>query len=129
MEKIVARREELRVVIIAGPSSSGKTTTTIKVREMLAAAGLATVPLTVDNYFFDREAHPKIGQDDYDYETPQALDLDLINRHLAELVGGKTVVVPRYDFSTGRRKGMPARCRCAMGSCSSSIRCTAFFPT
>ena len=55
---------------------------------MLAAAGLPTVPLTVDNYFFDLEAHPKIGQDDYDYETPQALDLDLINEHLAELVGG-----------------------------------------
>ena len=105
VEKIVARREELRVVIIAGPSSSGKTTTTIKVREMLAAAGLATVQLTVDNYFFDREAHPKIGQDDYDYETPQALDLDLINEHLAELVAGKTVMVPRYDFSTGRREG------------------------
>ena len=105
MEKILARREELRVVIIAGPSSSGKTTTTIKMREKLSAAGIATVPLAVDNYFFDLTAHPKIGKDDYDYETPQAIDLQLINEHLQELMDGGTVTVPRYDFTTGRREG------------------------
>ena len=58
-EKIIERRDELRAVIIAGPSSSGKSTTTLKVRERLAAAGIQTVPLTVDNYFFDLEAHPE----------------------------------------------------------------------
>ncbi len=105
VEKIVARRDELRVVIIAGPSSSGKTTTTIKVREALAAAGIQTIPLTVDNYFFDLEVHPKIGEDDYDFETPQALDLALISEHLAALVAGRTVVVPRYNFRTGKRDG------------------------
>ena len=62
MEKILARRDELRVVIIAGPSSSGKSTTTLKVKEKLAAAGIPTVPLAVDNYFFDLEVHPKIGR-------------------------------------------------------------------
>jgi uridine kinase len=105
VEKILARREELRMVIVAGPSSSGKTTTTIKVREKLGDAGLTTVPLTVDNYFFDLEAHPKIGDDDFDFETPQALDLALINRHLEELVAGRSVVVPRYNFKTGKREG------------------------
>jgi uridine kinase len=104
-ERMLARRDELKVIIVAGPSSSGKTTTTIKVRERLAAAGIATVPLTVDNYFFDLEAHPKVGEDDYDYETPQALDLSLINEHLEKLIEGKTVEVPRYDFKTGRRQG------------------------
>ena len=104
-ERILDRRDELRIVIIAGPSSSGKTTTTLKVREKLAAAGIATVPLTVDNYFFDLEAHPKIGDDDYDFETPQALDLALIDEHLEALVAGRTVVVPRYNFKTGKREG------------------------
>ena len=104
-EKMLSRRDDLRIVIIAGPSSSGKSTTTIKVREKLAAAGVTTVPLSVDNYFYDLEAHPKIGADDYDFETPQALDLALIDQHLHALVGGAGVVVPRYDFKTGRRTG------------------------
>ncbi len=104
-EKILARREELRVVIIAGPSSSGKTTTTIKVREALSASGIQTVPLTVDNYFFDLEVHPKIGDDDYDFETPHALDLDLINEHLGALLAGREIAVPRYNFRTGKREG------------------------
>ena len=105
VEKMLSRRDELRVVIIAGPSSSGKTTTTIKVKEKLAAAGITTVPLTVDNYFYDLDVHPKIGADDHDFETPQALDLALIDRHLQELVRGAAVVVPRYDFKTGMRTG------------------------
>jgi uridine kinase len=104
-EKILARRDELRIVIIAGPSSSGKSTTTLKVKEALAAAGIGTVPLTVDNYFFDLEMHPKVGEDDYDFETPQALDLALISEDLAGLVAGRTVTVPRYNFKTGRRQG------------------------
>ncbi len=103
-EKILARRDELRVVIIAGPSSSGKSTTTLKIKEALSAASIDTVPLTVDNYFFDLEFHPKVG-DDYDFETPQALDLALIDEHLATLVDGRTVVVPRYNFKTGKREG------------------------
>ncbi|MGO9411396.1 MAG: ATP cone domain-containing protein [Spirochaetia bacterium] len=104
-QRILDRREELRVVIIAGPSSSGKTTTTIRIREKLAAAGIATVPLTVDNYFFDLEDHPKIGGDDYDFETPQALDLALIDAHVGALVAGEPVEVPLYNFKTGRREG------------------------
>jgi uridine kinase len=103
-EKMLARREDLRVVIVAGPSSSGKTTTTLKVREKLAAAGIPTVPLAVDNYFFDLEMHPKIGEDDHDFETPQALDLGMISEHLAALMAGSSVMVPRYNFKTGKRE-------------------------
>jgi len=105
-ERILERRDELRIVIIAGPSSSGKTTTTLRLREKLAAAGIATVLLTVDNYFFDLDAHPKIGADDYDFETPQALDLGLIDSHLRALVVGEPVEVPLYNFKTGRREGV-----------------------
>ena len=113
VEKVLARRDELRIIIVAGPSSSGKTTTTIRIRDKLAAAGMPTVPLAVDNYFFDLEAHPKIGKDDYDFETPQALDLALIDEHLRALVEGKPVEVPAYNFRTGRREGVSASMRLA----------------
>jgi uridine kinase len=92
-------------VIVAGPSSSGKTTTTIKLTHLLTKMGLKLLPLTVDNYFFDLELHPKDEYGDYDFETPQALDLALVDAHLQALLAGKSVAVPRYNFRTGRREG------------------------
>jgi len=102
-EMIRERQDQVRVVIIAGPSSSGKTTTTIKLRHMLGHMGLELVALTVDNYFFDLEMHPRDEYGDYDFETPQALDLPLINQHLTDLIAGREVQVPYYDFRTGKR--------------------------
>ncbi len=103
-EQILARMPDIKMVIIAGPSSSGKTTTMIKVSERLKETGLALKGINIDHYFYDLEMHPKDEFGDYDYETPQALDLELINRHLAELVSGKTIKTPHYDFKTGKRK-------------------------
>jgi uridine kinase len=100
---VAQRKEELRMVIIAGPSSSGKTTTTIKLGERLARHDMRLVTLNVDNYFFDLEMHPKDEFGDYDFETPQALDLDLINEHLTRLFEGEEVMIPFYDFKTGTR--------------------------
>jgi uridine kinase len=102
-ELVGQRREAIRIVIIAGPSSSGKTTTTIKLSHLLSKMGLNLVPLTVDNYFYDLSLHPRDEFGDYDYETPQALDLALVNAHLARLVAGEEVRIPFYDFRTGRR--------------------------
>lgn len=102
-EMIRARSEQVRLVIVAGPSASGKTTTTIKLSHLLREAGISLVPLTVDNYFFDLELHPRDEFGDYDFETPQALDLELINRHLKQLLAGEEVLVPVYDFRTGKR--------------------------
>ncbi len=102
-EMVASRRDELKMVIITGPSSSGKTTTTIKLRQRLDRMGLKLVTLNVDNYFFDLELHPKDEFGDYDFETPQALDLALINEHLLRLIEGKEVHIPYYDFKTGRR--------------------------
>jgi uridine kinase len=102
-EMIKEREEEVRLVIIAGPSSSGKTTTTIKLEHLLRKMGMRLVPLTVDNYFFDLELHPRDEHGDYDYETPQALDLELINEHLQRLIAGEEVHIPYYDFETGRQ--------------------------
>ncbi len=101
---IVERKHELRMVIIAGPSSSGKTTTTIKLGERLARMGMRLVTLNVDNYFFNLEMHPKDEFGDYDFETPQALDLELINAHLTRLFEGEEVLIPYYDFKTGTRR-------------------------
>jgi uridine kinase len=100
---IAERRDELRMVIISGPSSSGKTTTTIKLEERLSRIGLKFVALNVDNYFFDLEMHPKDEFGDYDFETPQALDLHLINDHLKRLAAGEEVLIPFYDFKTSTR--------------------------
>lgn len=103
-EAMIAQAPEARLVIIAGPSSSSKTTTTIKASERLQKEGLQLRTLNVDHYFFDLEMHPKDEFGDYDYETPQALDLALINEHLSALMDGKTIKTPHYDFKTGKRQ-------------------------
>jgi uridine kinase len=100
---IADRKGELRMVIIAGPSSSGKTTTTIKLGERLARHNMKLVTLNVDNYFYDLEMHPKDEFGDYDFETPQALDLELINEHLSRMFEGEEVKIPFYDFKSGTR--------------------------
>jgi uridine kinase len=97
------RRDDLKIVIVAGPSSSGKTTTTTKLEDLLNEMGMRFVALNVDNYFYDLELHPKDEYGDYDFETPQALDLELINDHLTQLIAGKEVRIPFYDFKTGSR--------------------------
>ncbi len=102
-EMILERRNDLKSVIITGPSSSGKTTTTIKVGMRLKRMGFNLVTLNVDNYFFDLELHPKDEFGDYDFETPQALDLALINQHLVRLIAGEQVRIPFYDMKTGHR--------------------------
>lgn len=102
-QRIIERLPNVRIVIIAGPSSSGKTTTTIKIGEELRRAGRSLKAINVDNYFFDLEQHPRDEFGDYDYETPHALDLQLINRHLVELLEGRTIRTPHYDFKTGKR--------------------------
>lgn len=104
VEKIVARiNQGVKLVIVAGPSSSGKTTTILKIGEMLNEKGVNYYPLSLDNYFKDLEEHPKDEYGDYDFESPQALDLSLINEHLSQLLEGKTIEMPRYNFKTGKR--------------------------
>ncbi len=99
---IEERRDEVKLVTIAGPSSSGKTTTTRKIAYKLGQQGLRFVELNLDNYYYDLELHPKDEFGDYDFETPQALDIDLINQHLHHLLAGEEVLLPYYDFKTGK---------------------------
>lgn len=102
-ENVLARIGDVRVIIVAGPSSSGKTTTTVKMMETLQREGFSLKAINIDHYFFNLEDHPKDEFGDYDYETPQALDLGLINRHIGQLLAGETVRTPHYDFHSGRR--------------------------
>lgn len=100
---LAARRDTVRVVIVAGPSSSGKTTITGKISERLARRGVGVKAINIDHYFFDLATHPRDEFGDYDYETPRALDMPLIAGHLARLLAGETVRTPHYDFKSGRR--------------------------
>ena len=102
-ELIIDRVKELKMVFVSGPSSSGKTTTTTKLQQRLIKENLKFVALNVDHYFFDLELHPKDEFGDYDFETPQALDLELINEHLKLLSEGKEIKIPYYDFKEGKR--------------------------
>ena len=102
-EEVIRHDGEVRVIIVAGPSSSGKTTTTYKIEQQLKTHGLELVALNLDNYFRDLELHPKDEYGDYDYETPEALDLPLINEHLAALIDGQEIMMPKYDFHTGKQ--------------------------
>lgn len=101
--RILEARDRVRMVIVAGPSSSGKTTTMQKLSQRLIRAGVNVKAINIDNYFFELERHPRDEFGDYDYETPQALDLALINSHLEQLLAGRAVLTPHYDFKTGRR--------------------------
>ena len=107
--KILDRIGDVKIVIVSGPSSSGKTTTTMKIDERLRKEGYSLKTLNVDHYYFDLAQQPKDAFGDYDYETPQAIDLALISEHLTHLLAGKTVEIPFYNFKTGQREGVSAR--------------------
>ena len=103
-QMIIDRSDKLKMVFISGPSSSGKTTTTVKIEERLKKKGYKFATINVDHYFFNLEDHPTDEFGDHDFETPQALDLELINEHLLKLSQGKEVKIPYYDFKTGQRE-------------------------
>ena len=93
-----------RVVLISGPSSSGKTTTAKRLGIQLRILRLDPVLISLDDYFVDRERTPKDENGDYDYEALEAIDLKLLNSDLERLIAGESVDVPRYDFITGTRQ-------------------------
>jgi uridine kinase len=93
-----------RVILIAGPSSAGKTTTSRRLTVQLLALGISPFPLELDNYFLDRDQTP-LGEDGKpDFEAIEALDLPLLAGHLQHLIKGEEVQLPRYNFKTGKRE-------------------------
>ena len=104
--KIMARLQagdKLRMIWVSGPSSSGKTTTTVKLTERLQKQGLRFLMLNLDDYFWSLIEHPTDWIDDRNYETPEAMDIQLLNRHLQALLAGEIIDKPVYSFKQGRR--------------------------
>ena len=101
---ISARGSEIRVILIAGPSSSGKTTFAQRLRTQLLGNGLRPLPISIDDYFVDREHTPLDESDNPDFEHIEAIDLPLFNEHLLQLIEGKEVEIPIYNFNTGKRE-------------------------
>ncbi len=112
---LLGQLDKTRLVLIAGPSASGKTTTTVKLEQHLQNAGVRFKVLNVDNYFHNLEDHPRDEFGDYDYETPQALDLPMINEHLLRLLDGEEVLIPYYNFKTGQRQQNQTPLQLAVG--------------
>ena len=100
----IANRKGVKLVLLAGPSSSGKTTTCKRLSIQLAVNGLKPLQISMDDYFVDREKTPKDEHGEYDYESIYALDLELINKQFNALFRGEEVELPKYDFQTGRSK-------------------------
>jgi uridine kinase len=98
----IAEREGVRMVLIAGPSSSGKTTTCKRLSVQLLASGLRPVPISLDDYFVDREKTPVDQNGDFDFESLYALNLPLLNEQLNTLFAGGEVELPKYNFQSGR---------------------------
>ncbi len=100
--QIAKRRDEVRLVLIAGPSSSGKTTTSRRLSVQLLARGVSPYPLQVDNFFVDREKTPRGKDGELDYEHIDAIHRDRLNHDLLKLFTGEAVQLPRYDFNSGK---------------------------
>lgn len=103
-DMILSQKRSLRLILISGPSSSGKTTFAQRLSTQLRVNGLKPVPLSMDNYFVNREVNPVDSEGNYDFETIRALDLQLLQEQVHKLIDGEKVETPIYDFFTGHRK-------------------------
>ena len=100
----IIRKENKKIVLLGGPSSSGKTTSTRKLALYLSAIGLNPVYLSLDDYFKERELTPKDENGEYDFESLAAIDLDLFNAQMTSLLNGEEVNTPTYNFLTGKKE-------------------------
>jgi uridine kinase len=111
-QEIASRQGECRLVLIAGPSCSGKTTFSKRLSIQLLANGLRPFALELDNYFLERQKTPRDANGNYDFESLDAVDVQLFNEHLLQLLDGMEVTLPRYNFRTGLREvGQSVRLR------------------
>lgn len=112
-DQIYAHRGQVKAVFIAGPSSSGKTSSSLRIALQCRVLGLVPKVIELDNYFVDREHTPKDSEGNYDFEALEAMDLKLLNSQLNDLFAGKEVELPKFDFKAGR--SMPSGKRISLG--------------
>ncbi len=103
-DKICEHRDEVKLVLIAGPSCSGKTTFAKKLAVQLQVLGRNPFPISLDNYFLPRELTPRDEEGNYDFESLQATDIEFMNENLLRLMRGEEAVLPRFNFHTGQRQ-------------------------
>jgi len=99
----ISRNNKVKMVLIAGPSSSGKTTFAQRLGIQLKINGLKPVTISVDNYFVEREDTPKDEDGKYDFECIEAIDLELFNNHISKLLNGEEIEMPEFDFKIGKK--------------------------
>ncbi len=112
-DQIFARRDKVKAVFIAGPSSSGKTSSSLRLALQCRVLGMVPKVIELDNYFVDREHTPKDSDGNYDFEALEAMDLKLLNSQLNDLFAGKEVELPKFDFKEGR--SIPSGKRISLG--------------
>ena len=100
-ENVYNKKDSIKMVLLAGPSSSGKTTSAKKLSLYLQARGFNTITISTDDYFLDRDETPKDANGNYDFESIKAIDLRLFNSHLTKLLKGEKVLVPEFNFVEG----------------------------
>jgi len=100
--KISDRREKVKIVLIAGPSASGKTTFSKRLMVQLAVNGMKPTMISLDDYFVDREKTPKDEQGEYDFEAIEAINIEFFNQQLIQLFNGETIELPKFNFAVGR---------------------------
>lgn len=100
----IEKNRDIKFVLIAGPSSSGKTTTTSRISSYFEALGYNPIPISLDDYFVDRDKNPVDENGKYDFECLEAIDVKLFNENLNKLLNGEEVVFPKYNFLTGKRE-------------------------
>lgn len=100
----IAKRKNVKMVLIAGPSSSGKTTFAQRLGIQLRLNGIKPVTISVDNYFVERQDTPRDENGDYNFECIEAIDLKLFNEHLVKLLNGEEIEVPEFDFAVGTKR-------------------------
>ncbi len=103
-KSICDKKDEIKLILIAGPSSSGKTTTARKLSLLLKSFGVNPTPLSIDDYFLERDETPKLENGKYDYESIKSIDLELFHNHLEKILNGEEVLIPTYNFQSGKKE-------------------------
>ncbi|MEA3475144.1 MAG: nucleoside kinase [Candidatus Cloacimonadota bacterium] len=110
-EDIYQKRNSIRVILITGPSGSGKTTFAKRLSIQLKVNGLSPFMISIDDYFLDRTKTPRDKNGDYDFESINALDKNLVNLHIKKLLNGEGIEIPKYDFVEGKREKIGQKIR------------------